>query len=217
MKVIKANNFQEDVEGGYTIEELSSVPSGKSSSKSSSRREASGNDTLPPSVKIPPSESKVLSSLQRQCSKREYCRSDVFKKAKKAMDGDSAAASRIVDSLVKDRYVDDLRYAGAFAREKASLSGWGKVKISYMLSAKGIDRSVISQALEEIDDASSEKKMESVIRAKFRTLAGEKDAYLKLMRFALSRGYAYDEVKSIVDTVIREYREENPDSEIQEW
>ena len=44
-------------------------------------------------------------------------------KALKAMDGDGDAAEQIVASLVSDRFVDDLRYASAFAREKASISG----------------------------------------------------------------------------------------------
>ena len=72
---------------------------------------------------------KVLDSLQAQCARREYCVSDIRLKAVRKLDGDTQAAEEIVESLVADRFVSDLRYAGAFAREKASLSGWGPVKI----------------------------------------------------------------------------------------
>ena len=87
--------------------------------------------------------SKVLNRLQNQCSKREYCSSDIYKKAYSAFDGDRELALQLVDSLVADRFVDDLRYASAFAREKARLSGWGTVKISYMLAGKGIPKDAL--------------------------------------------------------------------------
>ena len=74
-------------------------------------------------------EKKVLERLQRQCARMEYCVSDIRRKALKAMEGDADAADRIVASLVKDRFVDDRRFAAAFAREKSALQGWGTVKI----------------------------------------------------------------------------------------
>ena len=86
---------------------------------------------------------KVLGRLQAQCSKREYCVRDVRDKALKALEGDASAADEVVASLVQDKYVDEVRYAGAFAREKAHLTGWGPLKISMALSAKGIPREVI--------------------------------------------------------------------------
>ena len=72
-------------------------------------------------------EQKVLERLQRQCARMEYCVSDIRRKALKAMEGDPDAADRIVASLVKDRFVDDRRFAAAFAREKSALQGWGRI------------------------------------------------------------------------------------------
>ena len=83
---------------------------------------------------------KILNNLRRQCSRREYCTSDVRKKAEKALDGDKEKAEDVVRTLVEEKYVDDLRYSEAYAREKSSISGWGEVKIRYMLSAKGISK-----------------------------------------------------------------------------
>ncbi|MCF0175882.1 MAG: RecX family transcriptional regulator, partial [Bacteroidales bacterium] len=81
---------------------------------------------------------RLLDRLRRSCSRREYCTSDVRKKALAGMEGDVHAAEEIVASLLEDRYVDDLRYATAYAREKSAVNGWGEVKIRHMLSAKGI-------------------------------------------------------------------------------
>lgn len=141
---------------------------------------------------------KILDNLRRQCSRREYCRSDVFKKAEKALDGDREAAQKVVDTLVEERYVDDLRYASAFARDKSSIAGWGAVKIRYMLSAKGIDKEIISQALEDIDRTKADNRLEKLLENKRRTLKEDPQWKLKLLRFAMGRGYSYDQVNELM-------------------
>lgn len=142
-----------------------------------------------------PEQKKVLDRLEAQCSKREYCAEDVCIKAFKALDGDMAGAAEIVDSLVRDKFVDDLRYAGAFAREKSSLTGWGPVKIRYALRAKKIAPETIDEALGEIDTEKASDKLVRLIEAKRKSLEGDPQIKLKLIKFALSRGYEYDVIK----------------------
>lgn len=142
---------------------------------------------------------KVLSRLQAQCVRREYCVRNIRAKALKAVEGDAALAEEMVASLVADRFVDDRRYAEAFAREKASLSGWGATKIAYALSGKGVARETIREALDQLDTEAASRKMEAVLAAKCRLLAQDPQGKLKLLRFALSRGYGYDEVREVVD------------------
>ena len=119
-------------------------------------------------------------------------------KAFKALDGDSAAADEIVASLVKDRFVDDLRYASAFAREKSSLTGWGPVKIRFALRAKGIGESDISAALEEVDSDKALERLRRLIEQKRKSLEGDPQIRLKLIKFALSRGYDYKDIEKLV-------------------
>lgn len=138
---------------------------------------------------------KVLGKLQAQCSRRECCSADVRAKALKALEGDGARAAEVLDALVADGYVNDLRYATAYARDKAHLGGWGPVKIRFALAGKGIAREVIESALAEVDPDASAGKLESLLAAKARTLEGDPQARLKLIRFALSRGYEYSEIQ----------------------
>ena len=141
---------------------------------------------------------QVLSRLEVQCSKREYCRADIFRKALERMEGDRGAAEEIVASLEADNFVSDLRYASAFAREKASLTGWGPVKIRFALSAKGIARETIDEALTEIEPEKAEARLERLLETKRKSLEGDPQIKLKLLKFALSRGYDYDTVKKLV-------------------
>ena len=171
---------------------------------------------------------KILSRLQNQCARREYCSSEILRKAATAFAAvggtgpervrlrdepkasqnvvakgraasAAALAEEILASLVADGYVDDLRYATAFARDKAALGGWGPVKIRYALRAKRIDSSTIDAALQEIEPEKALGKLERLLAAKRRTLEGDPQIKMKLMRYALSRGYEYDDVRRLLD------------------
>lgn len=146
---------------------------------------------------------KILNNLRRQCSRREYCTADVMKKALKALEGNREEAQKIVNTLTEERYVDDLRYAEAYARDKSSIAGWGATKIRYMLSAKGIDRELVSAALQEIDQRKADDRLVKLIENKKRSLKDDPQVRMKLLRFALGRGYTYDEISG----VLKDYEE----------
>ena len=147
---------------------------------------------------------QVLTYLQNLCAKRECCRSEVLKKAEKALECDRAAAQEMLEALVADRYVDDARYAAAFAREKSSLTGWGPDKIRYALMMKGIAKPDIAAALEEIDPEKASERMEKLVAAKCKALQGDPYIKFKLIKYALSRGYRYDDVAPVVEKVLSE-------------
>lgn len=152
---------------------------------------------------------KVLDRMRTLCSRREYCVSDIRKKAltafSKVLSDDTADAETltqsVIESLLSDKYLDESRYAASYARDKSTLSGWGKRKICMMLSAKGVDRDTIAEALEEIDPEKSFTKLEKLLSAKLRSLKEDPQKKLKLIRFALSRGYSYDEIRIVVDSL----------------
>ena len=153
-------------------------------------------------------EKRVLERLQRQCARAESCTFDVRRKAVKALEGDTEAAERIVASLVKDRFVDDARYAAAFAREKAALQGWGPVKIRFQLRGKGIPDETITEALGEVDTAKAVAKLDKLAAERYRLLKGDPQCRLKLFKALLSRGYDYDEVEAAVRRVMNDSQDE---------
>lgn len=127
-----------------------------------------------------------------------------MKKALKALDGDRDKAEKVVETLVKEKFIDDLRYSSAFARDKASLAGWGQTKIRYMLSAKGISKEVITAALGEIDGEQAADKLERLMANKFKSLKDDSQCRMKMLRFALGRGYDYEEASSVLDKLVRQ-------------
>ncbi len=135
-----------------------------------------------------------MDKMRRLCSRREYCVSDIRAKLMKELDGDVQKVETAINKLKDEKYVDDLRYATAYARDKASISGWGATKIRYMLSAKGVAKDVISEALNEVDEVKASTRLEKLLENKYKSLKDDPQWKIKLLRFALGRGYSYDEV-----------------------
>ena len=147
---------------------------------------------------------KMLLRMTRLCSMREYCRSEIRRKLAALPESE---AEEIVGTLCSEGYVDDRRYARAFARDKSALQGWGNLKIKLALQRKGIGEADIAAAIAEIDSEAAGAKKEQVLRAKWNALSGETDPARKQARFfryALGRGFGYEEIKRVYDYLRRD-------------
>lgn len=137
----------------------------------------------------------------RLCSLSEHCIGDIRKKVERV---NPDWCEEIVGKLCKEGYIDETRYARAFARDKSSLAGWGSAKIKVALYAKGIAPSVIEAALEEIDDDAAGKRLSALLSSKWKSLERESDPYrrkAKLFRYALGRGYDYAQINKEYDNI----------------
>jgi len=150
----------------------------------------------------------VTDKLRNLCSRREYCSSDIRRKALTALDNDIDSAGKVMDLLIKDKYVDDYRYSCAYARDKASIAGWGPSKIRYMLSSKGVDRDVIDRAMLEIDESKADQRLDRLVRSRYASLRNDPQVRVKLLRYVVGRGYSYDEASSVIDELIKERNDE---------
>lgn len=146
----------------------------------------------------------VTDKLRNLCSRREYCSSDIRRKALTALDNDREGADKVMDLLIKDKYVDDYRYSCAYARDKASIAGWGPSKIRYMLSSKGVDRDVIDRAMLEIDESKADQRLDRLVRSRYASLRNDPQVRVKLLRYVVGRGYSYDEASSVIDELMKE-------------
>lgn len=144
----------------------------------------------------------VTDRMRALCSRREYCTSDLKKKVLLTLEGNAEATAEVMQTLLDEKYIDDARYASAYARDKSGISGWGAAKIRYMLSAKGIARQVIDAALQEIDQSRADIRLEKLLENKYRSLKNDPQCRMKLLRFALGRGYSYDEASQVIGKMI---------------
>ena len=147
---------------------------------------------------------RMLGRMMRLCAGRECCRSDIRRKLAALPPAD---AEDILATLCREGYLDDARYARAFARDKSALQGWGSLKIKLALQQKQLDAADIAAALEAIDPDAADARKEQLLHAKWKALAREEDSarkQAKFFRYALGRGYGYEETKRIYDQLRRD-------------
>lgn len=146
-------------------------------------------------------ETKAAADRMRTlCSRREYCRSEIRAKLQRL---DVPSPEKILDTLQSEGYINESRYAAAFARDKSALQGWGALRIRLELRARGISDECIREALAAIDTEKASSKLESLLRARLRTLKDEKEEvrWMKLLRYGAGRGYDYEQIKHCYDNI----------------
>lgn len=138
---------------------------------------------------------EALAALMRLCARAEKAQDD----ARRLMRGWGLAerdAEAVLAKLVRDRFIDDARYAGAFVREKLRLSGWGEYKIRTALQRKRIARGLIDAALAEADRPDMGDRLRQQLERKARTTkyTTQYELKTKLIRYGISLGYDYETV-----------------------
>ena len=148
---------------------------------------------------------QALSSLMRLASRSEKSSGDALR-LMRGWGVDPAAMPQVLKTLTDQKFIDDRRYADAYVREKSGLNGWGVHKIRRMLSAKGIGRETIEQALGQVEQGKSAVRLHEMLARKMRTAKAADNYQLKgkLMRYGLSLGHDYDEVIQQVEKLIKD-------------
>lgn len=141
--------------------------------------------------KTPMDARNALSRLRDLCERGEYCTFELRTKLRNWGVGESDS-DKIIMNLEADRYVDDERFARAFAHNKAMNSHWGRFKIKLHLAKKRIPQATIVSALDELDSDDYEKCLLEVLASKKRQLGEEADTFegrTKIFRYAVTKGY----------------------------
>lgn len=130
------------------------------------------------------------------CGRSEHCVSEIQEKLK--LWGLSAKDSVIViEKLIEEKYIDDERFARAYAKDKSRFNKWGKQKITFMLRSKKISPEIISAALDEIEENLYSEQLLKLLADKAKTIKSDNpyDRRNKLMRFAMGRGFETEQIK----------------------
>lgn len=149
---------------------------------------------------------QALQSLMRMCARSEHSSGDALRLMKRWGVADDEAR-KVLARLLSERFIDDVRYAEAFVRDKLNLSGWGAYKIKMSLRAKGVSREVIEEVVVPMIEATDmTERLEDIMQRKMRTLKYNSpyDARTKLIRFAASRGYDMEQAVECASRVVGE-------------
>lgn len=110
----------------------------------------------------------------------------------------------ILTQLITDGFLNEERFAKAFAGGKFRIKHWGKNKIENELKFKGISKRCIQTGLREIDDLDYRKKLTQLIKKKNQTLS-EPNPFKrrhKIGMFVIGKGYEAELVWSLLMDLI---------------
>jgi regulatory protein len=149
------------------------------------------------------SKKEALSILTRICSKKEICSYDAAKNLNNWGLTESDT-QEIIDFLIKERYIDDLRFATHFASDKFRFNKWGKYKISYALKQKQIPELLIAEAINSLSTDNYRSLLREELRKKLHSFPKSSTYELKakLYRFAASRGYENDLIIELLNELL---------------
>lgn len=151
----------------------------------------------------PITEAEAYNKFSAQCALAEYCPSDIRKKMQR-LDIDEDATERVIHHLMNEGFINEDRYAKAFVRDKFHHNRWGRIRIEQELRMKGISQNLIDDALLEIDEDDVRETLLHLMEKKLPSVKGRNvyEIKAKLMRFAMSRGFDIDLIRSVADEVI---------------
>ncbi len=142
----------------------------------------------PPQKKYAPE--SLLARLARYCAYQERSHHEVrYKLVALGARGDDL--EEVMSQLITQGYLNEERFARAFAGGKFRMKKWGRVKITRELEAHGITPRCIRAGLSEIDNVDYARTLTGLLSKKWRE-SDESNPFKKrdaVARYLIGKGY----------------------------
>jgi regulatory protein len=148
------------------------------------------------------SKEEIILKLEHWCSYRERCESEVRQKLF-LMKVPVEENGEYFSHLRENNFLNEDRYAAAFARGKFNIKSWGRRKIEQQLKSKNISEKKITQSIGELDEGLYFLRLQDVLLKKNKTLR-EADPHkrkYKLMQYAMQKGYEPGLIQEAIKTI----------------
>ena len=146
-------------------------------------------------------EQEAYLRLAALCAQAEHCEYEMQEKMRRWEIADDAQA-RVMQRLITERYVDDERFARAFANDKVKYNKWGRRKVEQAMWLKHIAEDIRQRVLDSIDDEEYIAILRPLLQQKRRSVKAHNDYELrqKLIKFAIGRGFTMDIIKQCISS-----------------
>ncbi len=144
-----------------------------------------------------PTPAAARQALERFCARRERAPAEVLRRIAQ-MGLSSEDAQALWEHLLRERFVDEQRYACAFASDHLRLQRWGRHRIRQALQQRGISPSAIEQALERLDPEEYAQALSQLLAQKHRQYAHRPDAALRVRAALLRAGFEAELLDALV-------------------
>jgi regulatory protein len=141
----------------------------------------------------------ILQKIRHFCSYQERCISEVEQKLKD-LTVQREMISGIINQLQKEGYLDEERYAKAFAGGKFRLNKWGRHKIEFEMKIRRIPELMIQEGMAEIDEIEYLQTLRGLMIHKFNEIKSDKNVNIreKILNFAYGKGYEMELILGLI-------------------
>ncbi len=139
----------------------------------------------------------ILEKIRKFCVYQERSIFDVKMKLQ-GWKIDESIVSEIILQLKKDNFIDEERFAIAYATGKLRNNRWGRNKICYALQKKQVPDLTIQIALNSIDDDEYIKILKAVLSSKIIKEENEFKHNQKLVKYAMQKGFQAELIWKII-------------------
>lgn len=149
---------------------------------------------------------QALSKAQNYCAYQERSHQEVRDKLYNwGLHSDDVET--VIAELIENNFLNEERFAIAYALGKFRMKHWGKSKIKYHLKSKKIPEKIITSALNQINSNEYEDKINKITENKIESLKKEEKSTIKskTYRYLLSKGYENDIIIEIINTKFKDY------------
>jgi regulatory protein len=145
---------------------------------------------------------EAITLLENYCAYQERCHKDVETKLFQ-LHLIPEAKEKIILHLIQHNYLNEERFAKAFARGKFSIKNWGKQRIKNELKLRNISNYNINSALKEINEEEYLQTLETLSTKKLQLI---KETNLlkkksKLANYLISKGFETTLVFNHLNTI----------------
>lgn len=152
---------------------------------------------------------EAFARLATYCAYAEHSPHEVRTKCK-AYGITGQDCDELIERLEREGYLNEERFARSCVRDKYRFNGWGPLRLQAELRRHRIASRYIDTALAELDEEElqGENPLLSLLERKYRSIPSglpPRKVYDRLMRFALYRGYPYDEVREGISELLSEF------------
>ena len=134
---------------------------------------------------------QVWQKVTHYCAYQERCHAEVREKLF-SFHLKGREVETMIAKLIEENYLNEQRFATAFARGKFRIKHWGKQKIRVALKQKRVSEYCIRKALDAIDNSAYSEVFTTVAEKKLQLLKSEKNIFIKkrkLRDHLLQKGY----------------------------
>ena len=151
------------------------------------------------------SKNEAYNKAMALCSMQERCIFEINEKLVLWGFGEKDMAE-ITSKLKKEDFINEERFAKAFAKDKFRFNKWGKQKIQFALRKKKISDQNIQIALNEIMDDDYFDIIKDELYKKYKSLNQRNSLELKgkLFRYGSSRGYESEILYKVINSIMNE-------------